>query len=97
MVGFLVFVTIIVLGVVGIRLQLRHAEANYPSSWRWRLALFAPPFLLFSLLGYVIASSGDNTALFKVLFGFAVGLFAGLSYTFLFPRNLQNVIPKRKP
>lgn len=97
MVGFLVFIAIIALAVAGMRVQLLFAQANYPSSWRWRLALFAPPFLLFSLLGCVIASSADDTLLFKVPFGLGVGLFAGLGYAFLFPRSVQRVIPKRKP
>ena len=64
-------------------LQIAYAKANYPPSWGWKIAVFAPLFLLFALLGYFLASGGDNTPTFAVLFSIGMGLAGGLAYTFL--------------
>lgn len=81
--GFLPFLGAMALVGLIAYLQIAYAKANDPSSWGWRLALFAPLFLLFALLGYFLASGGDHTSTFAVLFSIGMGLVGGLAYTFL--------------
>ena len=89
MTGYVAFFAAMALMAVIAYLQIAYAKAGYPSSRGWRLALFTPFFLLFALLGYFLASSGDNAPAFDVLFGIAMGLVGGLAYTFLFTRRKQ--------
>jgi hypothetical protein len=89
MTGLWAFLAAAVLLAAIAYLQIAYARANYPPSRGWRLALFAPLFLLFALIGYFLASGGDNAPAFDVLFGVAIGLIGGLAYTFLFTRRKQ--------
>ena len=91
------FLAATALVAAGAYVQIAYAKANYPTSWRWRLALFAPPFLFGSLVGYVTSISAGKTALFNVIFSVGFGLAFGLLCALLYPLNMKRVIPKHKP
>ena len=95
--GFLAFLAAMALVGVIAYLQIAYAKANYPPSWGWRLALFAPLFLLSALLGYYLASSGNNAQAYTIAFSVVMGFIGGLAYTSWLVRGRQGVIQGEKP
>jgi hypothetical protein len=95
--GFLAFFAAMALVGVIAYLQIAYAKANYPSSWGWRLALFAPLFLLFTLLGYFLASGGDNTQAYTIVFSVVMGFIGGLLYTSWLVRGRHRTIQDDRP
>jgi hypothetical protein len=95
--GFLAFFVAAALVAVIAFLQIAYAKANYPASWRWRLALFAPLFLLCALLGYFLASGGNNTPAYTIVFSVVMGFIGGLVYTSWLARGRQNTLHDGRP
>lgn len=95
--GFLAFFAAMALVGLIAYLQIAYAKANYPPSWGWRLALFAPLFLLFALLGYYLASGGDNTRAYTIVFSVVMGFIGGLFYTSWLTRGRRRTIRDDRP
>ena len=75
--------------------QLAYAYDNRPRTWRWRLAMFAPAFLLGGLLGSRIAfhtMQGMPALLVTAL----SALVMGVVFAFLFADNVRYAVPRRK-
>ena len=75
-------------------IQLRYAYANYPDSKNWLWLRLASSFLLGLLVGLLLF---HRTVHGIALVGATLTpiLVLTVAFTFLFPNNLQNVIPKR--
>jgi len=93
--GFYLFILWILSAFITVYMQLRYARENYPDRFRWRLVLFFSAF--------VCGAIGAITFLYQIatwrdllLFAILAGLFSGIIFTFLFPSNIQRIIPKRK-
>ena len=86
----------ILLGGLGIYLEIRYAWANYPGTRGWRLLLFLVFFGAGASFATVIVIGTSEVLMAKAVFVTAMGCAFGLLFTFAFPRNVQHVIPKRK-
>jgi len=81
--------------ILGVYLQYQYARANYPESVKWRLLLFISGFLAVATGGAAVTEIPSSSQEVILLLVFAAAL-GGLGFGFLFPINMQNIIPKRK-
>jgi len=89
------FILWVLSAFVTVYMQLRYARANYPSMlWR-KLILFLSAFIT-GAVGMSVFLYQEATWRDFLLFTVFIGLFSGLGFTFLFPSNIQRIIPKRK-
>lgn len=86
----------VLLGGLGIYLEIRYAMANYPRKRRWLLLLFLVFFGAGASFATLIVSGESETLMAKAIFVAAMGCALGLLFAFAVPRNIQHVIPKRK-
>lgn len=81
--------------ILEVYLQYQYARAGYPESRQWRLLLFTSGFLAVAIGGAAVTAVPSSVQEVIVLLGFAAAL-GGLGFGFLFPINMQNIIPKWK-
>lgn len=91
----LIFFVILLLGSIAGYIQWKHAEANYPSSWQWKVLLFFSGFVACGVGVWLLPFS--NLSLSKqFLLVLGGGLFGGYGSLVLLPQKMQMIHPKRE-
>jgi hypothetical protein len=78
---------------LGAYVQLRYAKSNYPRAGSWLVLRFVLSFVNDATLGALLFYR-DFGGFVLASIAFLCGAVIGAGYTFLFPKNMQNLIPK---
>ena len=89
----IVFGLIAIIGATAnIYYHYHYALANYPKSKQWHIKIFATAFIAGSM-GFLALPS--SVGLIECLFAVGGGILLAIVSLFLFPHNIQYIIPKR--
>ena len=91
----LTFFVILLLASIAGYIQWKHAEANYPSSWQWKLLLFSGGFISCAV-GVWLLPMSNLSVLKQTLVVLGTGLFGGYGSLVLLPQKMQMIHPKRE-
>jgi hypothetical protein len=92
---FALVVGIAVLLIAIYRIMRAWVQANYPSSWKWRLALFAPGFAMGISIMLAIMISAEVPVRDGLTMIGLWGIFIGIMSAFVFPIAVRSAYPKR--